>query len=269
MLRKPAVAGRFYPNDPRELEERVRRFVAEAEPAQPRSAIACMVPHAGYVFSGAVAGAVYGQLKFPRSVIVLGPRHRPRGADLAINIEGAWQTPLGRAEIDAELAGALAAEFTSLENDEVAHRIEHSLEVQIPFLQALAPENKFVPIAIGTLDFDVLTEMGHAIARVIKKSGEPILLICSSDMNHYESDAITRVKDHLAIEQLLALNPRGLYDVVRAKRITMCGCGPAISTLTAAIDLGASRADLVRYATSGDVLGDRDEVVGYAGMIFR
>jgi len=277
MLRQPAVAGRFYPNDPRELEERVRSFVvgaaedgrSNARKEDKRSVLACMVPHAGYVFSGAVAGAVYARLDFPERVIVLGPRHRPRGADLAINIEGAWQTPMGRLEIDSELARGLVTEDSLLQNDDVAHRIEHSLEVQLPFLQICAPQSRFVPIAVGTLDFAVLAELGHAIARAIAKVKKPVLLVCSSDMNHYERDEITRAKDHLAIEQLLALNPRGLYEVVRRENITMCGCGPAITTLTAALDLGSTRGELVRYATSGDVLGDRDDVVGYAGMIFR
>jgi len=139
----------------------------------------------------------------------------------------------------------------------------------LPFLQALLKEFQFVPIAIGTLKFDELTELGHALARVISKSAQPVLLVASSDLNHYESEKITHVKDRLAIDRMLALNPRGLHDTVRREGITMCGCGPAVSAITAALDLGATRAELVRYATSADVLGDRDEVVGYAGMLFR
>lgn len=277
MIRRPAVAGRFYPADPRDLEDRVLRFVEDArltenakpDDSRPRKALACLVPHAGYVFSGAVAGAVYAQLDFPRRIVILGPRHRPRGADLAINTDGAWETPLGSLEIDSELAHSLLAACPLLENDPVAHRIEHSIEVQIPFLQMLAKDSRFVPIAIGTLDFEKLTQLGRALARVIAGLGEPVLLVASSDMNHYESDEITRVKDHLAIEQMLALNPRGLYDTVHREKISMCGCGPAVATITAALDLGATRAELVRYATSADVLGDREDVVGYAGMLFR
>lgn len=279
MIRRPAVAGRFYPADQRDLEVRVRQFVAEAlsnqkgksEPGKSstRNALACLVPHAGYVFSGSVVGAVYARLDFPRRVIILGPRHRPRGADFAINTEGTWETPLGHVEIDSELADSLVAACPLLVNDEVAHRIEHSIEVQLPFLQLLAPNCRFSPIAIGTLDFEKLVLLGHALARVITAMAEPVLLIASSDMNHYESDEITRTKDHLAIEQMLALNPSGLYDTVRREKISMCGCGPAVATLTAALDLGAAHAELVRYATSSDVLGDREDVVGYAGMLFR
>ncbi len=275
MIRQPAVAGRFYPADPRELRGTVQNCLAAAvdgdNGARPEKipAIACLVPHAGYVYSGGVAGAVYARLAIPRRVIILGPRHRPAGANLAIQAEGTWQTPLGDLEIDSEIAHAVVAACSSLVEDEVAHRKEHSLEVQLPFLQVLVPECRFVPIAIGTLEFARLAELGHALAKVITTFGEPILLVASSDMNHYESDEITRVKDRLAIDQLRALSPRGLWDAVRENAITMCGVGPAVAALTAAIDRGARHADLVRYATSGDIVGERESVVGYAGIIFR
>lgn len=278
MIRQPAVAGTFYPREPRELLARVKQFLAEGRETDSNfssanlesisSAIACLVPHAGYVYSGGVAGAVYARIKIPKRVIILGPRHRPGGANFAINSEGAWETPLGRANIDSELARALMAACPLLVEDDIAHRREHSLEVQLPFLQTLSKEFQFVPIAIGTLNFDELTKLGHAIAKVISSSAEPVLLVASSDLNHYESEKITHVKDHLAIDQMLALNPRGLHETVRRESITMCGCGPVVSAITAALVLGATRAELLRYATSADVLGDRDEVVGYAGMLF-
>jgi len=271
MIRQPAVAGTFYPREPRELLARVQQFLNEgrAENSKVAPALACLVPHAGYVFSGGVAGAVYARITIPKRIIVLGPRHRPGGANFAINSQGEWETPLGRAPIDSELARALMAACPLLVEDDVAHRREHSLEVQLPFLQALSKEFRFVPIAIGTLNFDELEELGHALAKVISNSVEPVLIVASSDMNHYESEKITHVKDHQAIDQMLALNPRGLHETVRREGITMCGCGPAVSAITAAIDLGAARAELVRYATSADVLGDRDDVVGYAGILFR
>jgi AmmeMemoRadiSam system protein B len=273
MIRQPAVAGTFYPREPRELLARVKQFLEEgrAENSTKSAAdvIACLAPHAGYIYSGAVAGAVYARIKIPKRVVILGPRHRPGGANFAINSEGAWETPLGGAEIDSELARALMTACPLLVEDDVAHRREHSLEVQLPFLQAVSKDFRFVPIAIGTLKFDELAELGHALAKVISNSEEPVLIVASSDLNHYESEEITHVKDHQAIDQMLALNPRGLHDTVRREGITMCGCGPAVAVLTAALDLGATRAELVRYATSADVLGDRDEVVGYAGMLFR
>jgi hypothetical protein len=270
MIREPAVAGKFYPGEKPALEAILLQLlsVPSTAPVAKRKAIACMVPHAGYVYSGPVAGAVLAQLEIPRRVLILGPRHFPRGANLAINSEGAWKTPLGLAEIDSALARSLVAAFPQLEEDAIAHRAEHSLEVELPFLQWLAPSSRFVPIALGTINFDTLNALGHAIAEVVSQSPEPVLIIASSDMNHYESDDITRRKDHLAIEKLLALDPRALYDVVRREDISMCGIGPAVAMLTAALALGATHAELIRYATSADASGDRDQVVGYAGLMF-
>jgi AmmeMemoRadiSam system protein B len=267
MIRPAAVAGRFYPSDPRELSRQVDAYTKDG--GEKKSAIGCVVPHAGYMYSGHVAGAVYRVLQLPRRILLLGPRHFPRGEALAILSEGAWNTPLGDAKIDAELAAELARAFPRLREDEVAHSVEHSLEVQIPFLQRLAGSFSFVPIVLGIDRYPVLEELGRAVARVVAAQKEPVLLVASSDMNHYESDEITRIKDHQAIDQILALDPRGLYDTIRAKAISMCGYAPTVVMLTAARALGATSAELVRYATSGDITGDRDEVVGYAGLIIR
>ena len=149
----------------------------------------------------------------------------------------------------------------------MAHHSEHALEVQLPFLQLLAGEFRFVPIALGPVAISTLEDLGRAIASAVQQVGGEVLLVASSDMNHYESDEVTRAKDHLAIQKMLALDPRGLYDTVRREAVSMCGYGPAVVMLTAAVELGATRAELVQYATSGDVTGDRDEVVGYAGII--
>jgi AmmeMemoRadiSam system protein B len=179
---------------------------------------------------------------------------------------GAWSTPLGDVPVDEELASALKNRFSLLTEDDAAHRFEHALEVQLPFLHVLCPAFRFVPITVGTSHFEVLSALGVAIASTIRAAGEQVLVIASSDMNHYESDSVTRVKDRRAIEQILALNPRGLYDVVREGSISMCGYGPTVAMLTAALKLAATNAELLRYATSGDVSGDRDRVVGYAGI---
>jgi hypothetical protein len=179
---------------------------------------------------------------------------------------GAWQTPLGEVAIDEELATELKEQMPLLAEDEAAHRCEHALEVQLPFLQVLAPGFRFVPITVGTGNFEVLSALGVVIGNTLAKQGERVLVIASSDMNHYESDSVTRVKDRRAIDQLLALDARGLYDVVKEGNISMCGYGPAVVMLTAARKLGATKAELVRYATSGDVSDDRDMVVGYAGI---
>ena len=266
--RPAAVAGRFYPSQPDELSRQVESFCAASETAARRRAVACMVPHAGYRFSGHVAGAVYARLELPRRFVLIGPRHYPQGAAQAILSEGAWETPLGLAEIDAALSGELKRACSGLMEDDVAHRTEHALEVQLPFLQTLAGDFRFVPIALGTVDFSALEALGNALAEVVARQNEPVLLIASSDMNHYESDDITRRKDAMAIERLLVLDARGLHETVRREGITMCGYGPAVSTLIAANRLGAQPpAELVRYATSADISGDRDEVVGYAGII--
>lgn len=266
MLRPPAVAGRFYPDDPAELTRQIAGFASSAEKPR-RPALACLVPHAGYRYSGHVAGAVYTRLKLPRRFLLLGPRHFPRGKPQAILSQGAWETPLGRAEIDSELARDLTGAYPQLCEDSVAHQTEHALEVQLPFLQSLAGDFRFVPVALGPTDYIQLESLGHAMAEVLRRQPDPVLMIASSDMNHYESDEITRRKDALAIERVLALDAAGLFDVVRREEISMCGFGPAVSMLTAARLLGATRATLVRYATSGDINGDRNEVVGYAGVI--
>ena len=270
MIREPAVAGRFYPRNPTELERDVRKFLAppkDAGAAAPLRAIACIVPHAGYMYSGAVAGAVFTRLELPRRYIILCPRHYPQGQPLAILSEGAWRTPLGDVPLDSPLATALARACPLLREDEVAHAVEHAIEVQLPFLQKLTPEFRFVPIALGTDRFQAFEDLGRAVATVVAAEHEPVLIVASSDMNHYESDEITRKKDARAIDRILALDPRGLYDVVRRENISMCGYGPATTMLVAAKQLGATRAELIRYATSAEVSGDYDWVVGYAGIV--
>lgn len=267
MVRPPAVAGRFYPSDPVVLTRQIQACVSAANSPKKKKALACMVPHAGYKYSGAVAGSVFAALELPQRIIILGVRHFPRGQPLAIVSEGAWRTPLGQASIDTELANEVTKACSLLREDPVAHSTEHSLEVQLPFLQILDSGFRFVPIALGTLKYEDMCAVGEGVAAVIAAQKEPVLLLTSSDMNHYEDDATTRKKDYKAIEELLKLDPRGLYDTVRREEISMCGLGPAVAMLTAVRRLGATKADLVMYATSGDVTGDLAEVVGYAGMI--
>jgi len=267
MIRLPAVAGRFYPKEPALLDEELDSFLATEVPGQKTRAQACLVPHAGYKYSGHVAGAVYSRLEIPDRVILVGPRHFPRGASLAILSEGAWQTPLGLAPIDHLLAEKIMRACPLLREDSIAHDSEHSLEVQLPFLQRLAPSFAFVPIVIGSVQFVELEALGNAIADVIGSEPGPILLIASSDMNHYESDAVTRVKDRKAIDRILALEPRDLFDTIRNEEISMCGYGAAVAMLTAVRRMDVTHAELVRYATSGEINGDLQEVVGYAGII--
>ena len=263
--RSPAVAGRFYPATPAVLRADVSSYLV---PQQERvRAIGCITPHAGYIYSGRVAGAVFSRVEIPARCIVLCPNHTGRGHPLAIVKEGKWETPLGDVAIDSELAGQLCLAFPALHDDSAAHHSEHAIEVELPFLQLIRPDVKFVPIAIGTGRLFLLEQLGEALSKVIADQETAVLIIASSDMNHYEDDATTRVKDRKAIDRVLDLDARGLYETVINESISMCGFGPAVAMLAAAGRLGAERAELVEYATSGDVSGDRDTVVGYAGII--
>ena len=267
MIRPAAVAGHFYPADPLQLRTVVQNLLPRH--SEEVRAFAFIVPHAGYIYSGRVAGSVYSFLQLPSKFILLGPRHFPQGERFAILSNGAWETPLGRASIDAELASEIKDAFPLLREDAVAHAREHSLEVQLPFLQCLVPNFTFVPIVLGGDRFDALESLGHAIAQVLSRHSEEIMLLVSSDMNHYESEGITRAKDSKAINAILSLDARRLYDTVRSECISMCGYAPAVAMLAAARELHAKEAKLISYATSAEVSGDYDRVVGYAGIVVK
>lgn len=267
MIRPPAVAGRFYTADPVQLKNQIEKLTTTDSAKSP--AIGCLVPHAGYIYSGKVAGAVYARLNLPARFILLGPRHYPQGARLAILSEGSWDTPLGSAKLDSALAAELKRLFPLLREDSVAHGPEHSLEVQLPFLIQLAGNFTFVPVLIAAERFEILQALGHALATAINSQKASVMIVASSDMNHRENDAITQVKDRKAIDAILSLDVQGLYEIVRREDISMCGYGPAVAMLTAAHDLGATGASLVRYATSAETTGDFDDVVGYAGIIVQ
>jgi len=268
-VRHPAVAGRFYPARPETLTRQLDEYLAPKAQASERNeaALGCVVPHAGYMYSGHVAGAVYRQLPARGSYLIFCPNHTGRGAPLAMMSSGEWLTPLGPVAVDCALAQTLRHSCHLLMEDADAHEDEHSLEVQLPFLQRAVGGFSFVPIAIGVGGYSTLETLGHSIAQALKRLERPVMMIASSDMNHYEPDSITRLKDRKAIDKILALDPSGLYDVLRREDISMCGYGPTIAMLTAAKDLGAQKAELVKYATSADTSGDRSAVVGYAGII--
>jgi len=263
MLRTAAVAGQFYSGE----KERLRRDVESLMvAASPQASIAVMSPHAGYVYSGGVAAKTFSQVKIPDQVVILGPNHHGHGHAAAVYSDGAWETPLGRVEVDAELAERLLAECPMTATDYIAHRYEHSLEVQVPFLQFLAPDTRIVPLCISHLPLQTLLDLGDGLARAIASCKDAPLIVASSDMTHYESGEVARKKDYLALEKVLALDPEGLYEVVSANRISMCGVLPTVVMLRAALALGATHAELVAYSNSGDVTGDQSEVVGYAGV---
>ncbi|HXJ46713.1 MAG TPA: AmmeMemoRadiSam system protein B [Candidatus Dormibacteraeota bacterium] len=268
MLRFPAVAGRFYPANPQELAALVRRLTNPPNAQQKPHVKACLVPHAGYIYSGQVAGAVFAKIHIPRNVVILGVRHFPRGADAAIRSEGAWRTPLGDVQVNRMLAAELKRACPRLVEDTSAHEQEHSLEVQLPFLQLLQPDVQIVPIALGTLRLEDLESVGAGISRVVTAASEEILVVTSTDLNHYEDEKTTQKKDALAIAQLEAMNAGKLYDVCRTESISMCGLGPAVALLVALKKMQATRAEVVQHATSAAISGDYSRVVGYAGMIF-
>jgi MEMO1 family protein len=266
-VRSPAVAGRFYPSQAKELARDLDSYLAGPEEEPIENAFGCVVPHAGYMYSGGVAGAVYRRLPARSTYIILGPNHFGVGAPVAMVSSGAWRTPLGEVPVDTALAQELSHACHLLMEDAAAHAGEHSLEVQIPFLQRRVKEFSFVPIALAVGGYSALEAVGKGLAQALRGAAHPALVIASSDMNHYEPDSITRVKDRKAIERILALDPQGLYEILRREDISMCGFGPAIALLTAARELGAQKAELIRYATSAETSGDRSAVVGYAGII--
>ncbi len=265
-IREPAVAGTFYPSSRVELEKMLRGFITP-DTAQ-TEAIGCYAPHAGYVYSGVVAGAVISRIKPKDTYIILGPSHTGLGAEFSLMPEGKWKNPLGEVEIDSELAKSILNGSDHLKADYLAHVEEHAIEVQLPFIQYIKPDAKIVPVILRDASVIVYKEIGQAIARAIKELGKNVGLIASGDMTHYEPAKVARLKDMRAIEAMVKLDAEELLERVRSFNITMCGYGPAAVAIYAAKELGANKAELVRYQNSGDVTGDMSAVVGYAGIVF-
>ena len=273
-IRAPAVAGRFYPGSPRELTERVHHFLqlgAGPAGAAPQAACAVMAPHAGYVYSGGVAGQVFARVSVPERVIVLCPNHTGRGARISVFDRGAFRIPGADIAIDDELARAVLREVPGAKADHKAHQMEHAIEVELPFLVARQPRLRIVPIALAGLSESKAIDLGKALARAVHRVGArpgiDVLLVASSDMSHYLPDAVARKTDQIALDPLLAWDPSGLYRTVVQNDISMCGFIPATAMLTYAREVDARPPELAGYATSGDAFGDTSRVVGYAGVI--
>ena len=264
MKRQPAVAGKFYPSNPKALVRDVKSHIPKAEGEN--RVIGVISPHAGFVYSGDVAGSVYASIEIPDTVLLLGPNHTGRGPAVSLMPEGAWAMPLGEVEIDAPLARAILDASPSVEADTRAHQYEHSLETQIPFLQHFHKDFKIVPICLQRISLDTCRAVSEAILAGLKKQDCTALIVASSDMTHYESHESASQKDKLAIAQVLKLDPEGLFRTVRENNISMCGVVPATVMLMVGNRLGAENAALIQYTTSGQVSGDMDHVVGYAGM---
>jgi AmmeMemoRadiSam system protein B len=255
----------FYPGQQDALASHVRRLLGS--PGATRRALGAIVPHAGYVYSGGVAGAVYAKIEIPQRIILLGPNHTGLGAAAAVDPHDGWATPLGVATLDAELREKFLAYSPSSSLDASAHAREHSLEVQIPFLQVLRAGFSFLPVCIGAASLELCLEIGHACARLASEI--PLLILASSDMNHYESREVGNRKNALALARVEALDPEGLFRTVLEEDISMCGFLPATALLFAARKENARKADIAAVADSGDETGDISSVVGYAGVVFE
>lgn len=267
MVRKPVVAGQFYPASPSQLKAMIEEFIDKK--AEQEEVIGLVSPHAGYVYSGPVAGATISKVRIKDTLIIMGPNHTGRGKPFSIMTEGVWETPLGEVEIDSELGKQILAASGYLVEDSGAHLFEHSIEVQLPFLQYFKPDIRLVPIVLAHGTGDTFKEIGRAIARAVRELNRDVVIMASSDMTHYEPHESAKRKDTQAIEAILGLNEDELLERVDRLNISMCGYAPAVSLIVAARELGATGAELVKYQTSGDTSGDYSAVVGYAGIIIK
>lgn len=264
MIRQPAVAGSFYPAEAERLSGELEQLLhSESEPTPAKAII---VPHAGYIYSGAVAGEVIAGTRIPKTVVLLGPNHQGTGHDIALTDADSWATPLGTVPVETRLREQLCQAITNLVIDERAHQAEHSLEVMLPLLLKCQPELQIVPISLCSLDYSQAVQFGTALAQVLSQQQEDVLLLASSDMNHFLDAKTTRQLDFMAISAMTTFDPQALYQTVVENRISMCGMLPAVVVLHAAREMGATACRLVRYAHSGMVNGDNNRVVGYAAL---
>ncbi len=267
MLRKPAVAGQFYPATAALLKKQLAEFIDEQ--AGKEDVIGIVSPHAGYIYSGRVAGETFSKVNLPHTAIILGPNHTGSGKAFSIVCEGRWQTPLGEVKIDNQLARLILEKSENISEDLAAHIYEHSLEVQLPFLQYLKDEISIVPIVLSCADATIYREIGCAIASAMRELKKKAIIIASSDMTHYESQDTAVSKDKQAIEAIVELDEEKLIARIDELDISMCGSAPVSVLICAAKQLGAKEGILVKYQTSGEVTGDYSSVVGYAGMLIK
>ena len=265
--RQPAAAGRFYPA---KREDLVREVEAHVDPkVKKKPALGIVAPHAGFMYSGDVSGAVYSRIEISDTVILLGPNHTGQGEKVAVMTEGSWSMPMGDISIDREMASYICKETSIVKEDYYAHQFEHSLETQLPFLQYFKKEFQIVPICLRQMKASGCKIISEGIVRAVTKVGRPVLLIASSDMTHYESHNRAQIKDQMAIACIQNRDPVALIETVQSEKITMCGVNPVAVMLHYSESMGAKEAELVKYMTSGEVNGDMEKVVGYAGMIIR
>jgi len=265
MRRQPAVADRFYPGSPSALNQMISELMPTSPPEKV-NALSLISPHAGYIYSGKLACQTISAANIPERVIIIGPNHHGLGPRIAVSTTD-WGMPMGVVPIDISLAQSLVMASDLIDEDENAHRHEHSLEVQVPFLQAYQKNLKIVPIAVSHISFSDCQAVADTIADAINAAPAKPLLVASTDMSHFESRARATVKDRLALDKIIELDPEGLYKTVVKENISMCGFIPVTITLLVSKTLGATSAHLVGYTDSGETSGDTDQVVGYAGFV--
>jgi AmmeMemoRadiSam system protein B len=278
-VRPPAFAGSWYADTPERLRSQIEEsFTNRLGPGSlptivengPRNLVGLVCPHAGYMYSGSVAACSYYQLAKdgkPDVVVIFSPNHTGRGSALAVMREGMWRTPLGDVEIDTETADKILRGSQIVDVDDVAHVYEHSIELQLPFIQYLyGSDFKFVPVTFLMQDLKSSREVGKATAEAL--SGKNGLVIASTDMSHYEPQARAEKKDKMALEAAVKMDEEQYYSIIESHGVSSCGYGPTIAAITASKELGAKEAKLLCYRTSGDVTGDYYRVVGYASIAF-
>jgi len=267
VIREAVVAGQFYPRNAVSLRKEVEGYLCNSGKKQ--SALGVIAPHAGYIYSGAVVGKVFAAVEVPKTVVILAPNHTGMGASVGLMAVGAWRTPLGDVKIEEELAKLILGASKDIKEDSDCHSSEHSIEVQLPFLQYLQPELRFVPISMSARHQEVCLSTGQALAQAIQEFKGEVLIVASTDMTHYESQKSAEIKDRMAIDAILNLDPSALLRVVQENQISMCGAIPTATMLYACKELGAKSADLIEYTTSGEVSKDYQQVVGYAGFLIK
>lgn len=265
-MRQPAVADRFYPGSKKSLTTELNRLFPATPTPEKIDALAVMVPHAGYIFSGELAARTISSVSIPETVIILGPNHHGYGKPASLSAT-AWDMPLGTVEIDKSFEEKLVANSSIITVDETAHTFEHSLEVQVPFLQKMREDVKIVPLVLSHLSYELCLDIASTLADTIQESGKKVLIVASTDMSHYESRESAEQKDNMALSCIAELNPEKLYATVHQQRISMCGVIPVVIALLAALKCGATASHLIGYTDSGYVTRDTDQVVGYAGYV--
>ncbi|PIE59108.1 MAG: AmmeMemoRadiSam system protein B [Desulfobulbus propionicus] len=266
MSRFAAVAGRFYPDDPIALKKVLARLVPAVRPSEKLNALAVILPHAGYIYSGATAGKTISKVQVPQTVVMLGPNHYGLGASVALATQD-WDMPMRKIPVEQEFCRLLFDSCEEIKASDIAHEKEHSLEVQLPFLHFCRPDVRIVPLSISHIPYTACVQIAQALAQAVKSWPQPVLLVASTDMTHYTSRKQAAKQDQLAIDRILEIDPEGLFSTVSDNDISMCGVLPVTITLLAVKYLGATQVKLVEYTDSGAVSGDTDQVVGYAGLI--